>query len=171
MVMDLHAYARIMTSREPELWRHVGHHLTASGIRRASRRPEAPVADGRARVLVENPDAAVRAVMAQVLGAAGYAVETCAGPRAHDCPVLAGKACPMAARSDVVVSGLGLTRPASRAVVQGLRTLHPRPSILVDAPGPQVAAHPEVVEGCEVLTFPCTRASLLSAVQAQVKAS
>ena len=170
MVMDLHAYARIMTAREPELWRRAGHNLVASGVRRRGRPRPVPAADGRRRVLVENPDAATRAVMAQLLEGAGYAVETCAGPEAHEparCPVLSGEVCPLAARADVIVSGLGLTRPTTRDVLRRLRALHRSVPILIDAPAPQVAAHPTAIEGCEVLPFPSTRASLLAAVRAR----
>ncbi len=55
------------------------------------------------RVIVVHPDLAVATDEAAPLIQAGYAVNLCAGPIAHPCPVLSEQVCPLADAADVLV--------------------------------------------------------------------
>ncbi len=55
------------------------------------------------RVIVVHPDLTVAAEEAAPLIEAGYAVNMCAGPAAHPCPVLTEQVCPLADAADVLI--------------------------------------------------------------------
>jgi len=55
------------------------------------------------RVIVVHPDLAVATEEAAPLIQAGYAVNLCAGPAVHPCPVLTEQVCPLADAADVLV--------------------------------------------------------------------
>jgi hypothetical protein len=77
------------------------------------------------RALVVHHDASIVEREAAILRAAGYIVDTCAGPSAS-CPVLDNRPCPQAERADVLVYGIGLLpdRRSFRRFVDRLRGLY-----------------------------------------------
>jgi hypothetical protein len=98
------------------------------------------------RVLVEHVDPQAGRGIARVLHDAGFAVATCPGPTlCEPCPVLRGEECPLAARADVIVSGLR-EHPDGRAIAAWLRVQHPRTPLLR-----RVEAQTAVVDVCSAL--------------------
>lgn len=84
----------------------------------------------RPRILVEHPDPVVRAAYERVLGAHGYAVLTCSGPRPDgtgrvSCPVLRQEPCEAVEGANLVLCGLDPTQVINRVIRH--RIEQPRP--------------------------------------------
>ena len=128
---------------------------------------------GGPKVLVENPDQGVGYSVERLLIGQGYDVAVCEGPdsrQARRCPLVATGECDLATNADVIVHSLNLDRRDHAEVLQALRERHPDANIVVEIPEPSIARHQELLEGCSVLRFPATRASLTDAVEAAVAA-
>ena len=99
------------------------------------------------RALVVHLDPAMAAGEAAELCALGYLVERCPGPVRHICPVIHGRACPLAERADVLVYDIAALRHAEddHAVGDELRALYADKPIVVVAGGAEPGAF-EAVE-------------------------
>jgi CheY-like chemotaxis protein len=90
------------------------------------------------RVLVVHHDLDLADQEADSLRRAGYEVEQCAGPTGGGgpCPVLRGIPCPAAERADVLVYDVFVEGgfDGGRALVEGLRRLHPDVPIVLTSP-------------------------------------
>lgn len=121
----------------------------------------------RPRVVVENPDFGVGYAVEKVLEGAGCEVAVCGGPDQlvdHQCPLVFDGACDLVAGADVVVHSLNLDRPEHAEVLRALRSKHPEVPLIVEVPGPSADRHAGLLDGCVVVPFPATRASLLDAL-------
>jgi hypothetical protein len=89
------------------------------------------------RALVVHHDIDIEDQEADSLRRLGYAVEQCAGPQYHTCPILRGEACPAVGRADVVVYDVWSTGESDggRHLIEGLRELHPDIPVVLTAPG------------------------------------
>jgi len=101
---------------------------------------------GKAQVLVEHPDPAVRDLLARGLTQHGYRTVTCAGPGTDQpralCPLLADEPCPAVSGADAVVFGLDQRDPDSRRVLDRLHEMHDSGRILrVIDPHPALRAN------------------------------
>jgi len=87
------------------------------------------------RALVVHLDPVIAAGETAELCALGYLVERCPGPERCACPVLHGRACPLAERADVLVYDIGSLRHAEeqREVGEELRALYADKPIVVVA--------------------------------------
>ncbi|MEX2556101.1 MAG: hypothetical protein WEB06_10755 [Actinomycetota bacterium] len=138
--------------------------------------PRADESDARSHrspptVLVENPDLAELWADERLLRRAGFAVATCPGPQGppelfprRRCLLVDEGMCPLAARADVIVFGLGLGRPKTQAVLRALRTVLPATPVCVEAPQPDIARHEDLVRGCERIPFPATRETFVGTI-------
>jgi hypothetical protein len=152
---------------------------------------EWPSPTGRARVLIENPDAAELWAHADVLREAGFDVATCTGPTAPDrpltswaphdylaedakpndrarhllCPLVAGRDCPLVKGTDVVVTTT--TLQDGRAIISALAGAGEAARI-VEGPAPTIAKERDVIGDAAVIHFPVTSEALLAAVEAAV---
>lgn len=122
------------------------------------------------RIVIEDWDAAVRAVVGRMLAEAGYAVVDCGGPdslRAGRCPLEEGAACPGIEAADVVVSRFLTGSPRERAILTAIRRQHAETPLVVEAPPITAQRFAGVLEGCVVLPR-FTTAELRRAVDEQV---
>jgi hypothetical protein len=89
------------------------------------------------RALVVHHDIDLADQEVESLRRLGYQVEQCSGPTANTCPVLNGRVCDMAERSDVLVYDAWASGDidGSGALIDGLRRLHPRVPIVLTTPG------------------------------------
>jgi DNA-binding NtrC family response regulator len=89
------------------------------------------------RVLVVHHDIDLGDQEADSLRRRGYEVEQCSGPSSYACPVLRGEECPAVERADVLLYDVWSTTETggSRALIAGLRELHPDIPIVLTAPG------------------------------------
>ncbi len=120
------------------------------------------------RVLVEQSDGAAREVMARTLEAAGFHVETCAGPsafRGRHCPLVGGGDCDMAHSADVIVCGLHLGSTDAREVLHAHSVRNPGTPVIVEASRWQAESYAEDLGEHRVLEHPTTRERLVEAVQ------
>ncbi|HWQ24304.1 MAG TPA: hypothetical protein VNK94_09390 [Gaiellaceae bacterium] len=89
---------------------------------------------GQLRVLIEHPDEATGLALASVLRGEGFAVAVCPGPAESErCPLVGPEGCAAAHGADVVVTALGLDRPAGREVLAALRARLPGTPLVVAA--------------------------------------
>lgn len=89
------------------------------------------------RVLVVHHDIDLADQEVESLRRLGYQVEQCSGPTANTCPVLAGRACDLAARADVLVYDAWASGDSdgSGALIEGLRRVHPDVPVVLTYPG------------------------------------
>jgi ribosome-associated translation inhibitor RaiA len=126
---------------------------------------------GGPRVLVENPDFGIGYSAQQVLMDEGYDVAVCEGPdraQARHCALVATGECDLAANADVVVHSLDLDRSDHAEVLRELRRRFPDTPIVVEVRTSSIVRHQELLNGCSILRFPATRATLTKAVEAAV---
>lgn len=117
----------------------------------------------RPRVLVEDPDGAVRWAMTCILERAGYQTQTCAGPTQQRCRLLEGQGCPLAEGADVIWNHLG-SRGASGAVLEHVLASAPGTPVVVEIPS-KVAAGPILdAPGVTSVSFPVTPEEVISTV-------
>jgi hypothetical protein len=88
-------------------------------------------------VLVVNHDLDLAGAQVDSLRRFGYDVIECSGPTRNVCPVLAGRPCDLADRVDVLVYDAWASGDAegARALIEGLRDLHPATPVVVTSPG------------------------------------
>ena len=89
------------------------------------------------RVLVVNHDTDLADEQVDSLRRRGYEVRECLGPIGGTCPVLAGRGCDLVAWADVLVYDAWATGEpdGARALVEGLRAIHPEVPVVLSAPG------------------------------------
>ena len=120
---------------------------------------------GRARVLVEHADEAAGLAFASALRRAGYAVAVCPGPESPDlCPLAGHEGCAIAHDADAVFFSLGLGGPATREILQALKTSFPNTPIVVEATAREAGEWRELVEGCELVPPSVTPDQLVTLV-------
>lgn len=119
------------------------------------------------RVLVEDPDGAMRAVCERNLADEGFQVATCGGPRTLPrgrCPLAMGAECPLAAGADVIYTSLDWHDSSSRQVLDALVDRYADKPVVVAA-GPRDAYLVEsFAEQCHVVPPPRGRGALLAAI-------
>lgn len=124
-------------------------------------------------VVVEIAGPGMGAAVVRMLRAEGYQAAACGGPASlptGQCPLVAGRSCPLVEQADVVVHALGLHDPEGRAVFEAERRRSlDRPDVVVTGvpgSGSDLGAHrgsAVVVDG------PLTRESLLEAVESALQ--
>jgi hypothetical protein len=89
------------------------------------------------RVLVVNHDIDLADQEVDSLRRRGYDVRECQGPIGAHCPILAGRACPLADGADVLVYDAWATGEPDGAttLIEGLRSHHPDVPIVLTASG------------------------------------
>jgi hypothetical protein len=89
------------------------------------------------RVLVVNHDIDLADEQVDSLRRRGYDVRECLGPIGGTCPVLAGRGCDLVAWADVLVYDAWATGEpdGARALVEGLRAIHPEVPVVLSASG------------------------------------
>ena len=89
------------------------------------------------RVLVVNHDTDLADQQVDSLRRRGYEVRECLGPIGGACPVLAGHDCGMVVGADVLVYDAWATGEpdGARALIEGLRSIHPDVPIVLSANG------------------------------------
>ena len=121
---------------------------------------------GRPRILVEDPDGAVRTASQHILERAGYEVVTCAGPEpGRRCAEVAAPGCALLRDADVVYTSLDWHRPEHREVLRAQRAHHPDLPVVVEISRPEGAKQPELLAGCEVVHLPADGATMVAAVR------
>jgi AmiR/NasT family two-component response regulator len=124
-----------------------------------------PEREGRARVLVENPDGAQLWAYAETLREAGYDVATCAGEDvdgAHRCPLVEAGHCGLVEGADVVVSTCSMPRGDRLLAVLGQQGSTP---IVFEAPAPDFERYAHLAESATIVPTPVTAQGLLDAVE------
>ena len=118
------------------------------------------------RILVEAAEWGARATIESELQAAGYRTLSCAGPEGtgRRCPLAADQGCGAAEDADAVVYALRTTDARNLEVLRSLRRRLPDTPVVIEAPAPAVARHPEEFAGCTVVDPPLTQPGLLTAV-------
>jgi DNA-binding NtrC family response regulator len=89
------------------------------------------------RVLVVHHDLDLAGMEADSLRRYGYDVTECSGPTRNRCPVLAGHACDLAERADVLVYDVWASGDAdgSQTLIENIRDLHPETPVVLTSPG------------------------------------
>jgi hypothetical protein len=103
----------------------------------------------------------------------GYEVEQCSGPTANTCPVLSGRRCAMADRSDVLVYDAWADgdMDGARRLVADLRRVHASVPIVLTFPGIDMAGFDEEpAHGVVPLQGQPTGARLHEAIQRAIAA-
>jgi CheY-like chemotaxis protein len=91
-----------------------------------------------ARVLVVHHDIDIADQEVDSLRRRGYDVTQCGGPTRNACPVLAGRACALAAQADVLVYDVFATGAGggdASTLIANLRDLHPDVPVVLTASG------------------------------------
>jgi hypothetical protein len=120
------------------------------------------------RVLVVHHDLALAGQEADALRRFGYDVVECSGPTRNRCPVLAGQACDLAERADVLVYDVWSSGDAegSRTLISNIRDIHPDTPVVLTAPGLELSWEEESgPHGVTSLTGQPTGARLHEAIQ------
>lgn len=120
------------------------------------------------RVLVENPDGAIRAVCERNLSQEGFQVATCGGPSTlhhGTCPLAHGGDCELAAGADVIYTGLDWHQAASRDVLRSLVARCADKAIIVEATPAAAYLVAPYADSCRTVTPPRGRAAMLDAVR------
>ena len=133
--------------------------------RKCSGRPGSwPARGGGLRVLVENPNRAVRSAYADMLREAGYDVATCGGPAGAQvhCPLVEGKRCRLVEQADVVVSTSDLAE--SREILAALAS-RGGVSVVFEVPEPLLGSYCDVAGDATLVPSPVTEESLRAAVR------
>jgi hypothetical protein len=139
------------------------------GGRRAQPAWDAAPSNGSSptRVVVENGDFGIGYAVERVLEEAGYEVMVCGGPEnlsKRSCPLVIDGSCDLVAGADVIVHSLNLDRPEHAEVLRAIRSKYPHTPVVVEVPGPTIARHQGLLDGCEIVAFPANRDALLGAV-------
>ena len=89
------------------------------------------------RVLVVHHDLDLAGQEVDSLRRYGYDVIDCSGPTRNRCPVLAGHACDLAERADVLVYDVWASGDAdgSRTLIENIRDIHPDTPVVLTSPG------------------------------------
>ncbi len=89
------------------------------------------------RVLVVHHDLDLAGQEVDSLRRFGYDVVECGGPSRNRCPVLAGRACDLAERADVLVYDVWASGDAegSRTLIENIRDIHPDTPVVLTSPG------------------------------------
>ena len=89
------------------------------------------------RVLVVNHDIDLADQEVDSLRRRGYDVRECLGPIGSSCPILGGRPCELAAWADVLVYDAWATGEpeGAKALIDGLRALHPDVPMVLSASG------------------------------------
>ena len=89
------------------------------------------------RVLVVHHDLDLAGQEVDSLRRLGYDVVECGGPTRNRCPVLAGHACDLAERADVLVYDVWASGDAegSRTLIENIRDIHPDTPVVLTSPG------------------------------------
>ena len=89
------------------------------------------------RVLVVHHDLDLAGQEADALRRYGYEVVECSGPSRNRCPVLAGRACDLAERADVLVYDVWASgdMEGSRTLISNIRDVHPDTPVVLTSPG------------------------------------
>ena len=127
-----------------------------------------PGSGDRTRILIDNRDDGVQAAVTSFMETKGYDVSVCGGPEMlprQRCPLVHDGFCPTAEQADVIVTSLPLDDPRNAEVLRSYRTTYPDTPIVVEIPKPQIDEHADLLEGCVVVPFPYTRATLEQAVE------
>lgn len=121
----------------------------------------------RPRVLVEEPDGAMRTSYVNLLRRSGIEAIGCGGPEDQEnarCPIEAGTGCDAAELADVIFFSFRLADDRSREILRGLKRMHPRTPIVVEVPKPQAFRYQDVLRGVSTVYAPVTSHSLTKAV-------
>ena len=89
------------------------------------------------RALVVHHDIDLADQEADSLRRRGYDVRECSGPTGNRCPILAGRPCDLAETADVLVYDAFASGDVegARALIEGLRRIHPDVPIVLTTPG------------------------------------
>lgn len=89
------------------------------------------------RVLVVHHDIDLSDQEVDSLRRRGYDARQCLGPIGSSCPILAGRECSLALDADVLVYDAFVTGEpdGARALIEGMREIHPAVPIVLVAPG------------------------------------
>ncbi len=89
------------------------------------------------RVLVVHHDLDLAGQEVDSLRRLGYDVTECGGPTRNRCPVLAGHACDLAERADVLVYDVWASGDADggQTLIENIRELHPETPVVLTSPG------------------------------------
>ena len=89
------------------------------------------------RVLVVHHDLDLAGQEVDSLRRLGYDVTECGGPTRNRCPVLAGHACDLAERADVLVYDVWASGDADggQKLIENIREIHPETPVVVTSPG------------------------------------
>jgi hypothetical protein len=93
------------------------------------------------RVLVVHHDLDLAGQEVDSLRRFGYEVTECGGPTRNLCPILAGRACDLAERADILVYDVWASGDAdgSRTLIENIRNIHPDTPIVLTSPGLQLS--------------------------------
>lgn len=104
--------------------------------------------------------------LAAGLRQAGYGVAVCPGPAESErCPLAGDDGCEAAHGADVIVAGLGLSKPQSREVLEALRTRCAGTPLVVEVSPEEKEEWSDLLQGCEVVVSPVTPDELVAAVR------
>lgn len=118
-------------------------------------------------MVIENEDAMWQWAATKVLETAGYEVACCSGPRhlpRGRCPLVAGGQCSLVDDADLVVSGLGITDPANRAVLAALRERRGHIPLIAEISPSRLAELHAEIPGCRTVPYPVGPKVLVDAV-------
>jgi hypothetical protein len=87
--------------------------------------------------LVVHHDLDLAGMEADALRRFGYTVVECAGPTRNTCPVLAGRPCDLADRSDVLVYDVWASGDSegAKTLIRRIREIHPQKPVVLISPG------------------------------------
>ncbi len=104
------------------------------------------------RVLVVHHDLDLAGQEVDSLRRLGYDVVECGGPTRNRCPVLAGHACDLAERADVLVYDVWASGDAdgSQKLIENIREIHPDTPVVLTSPG--LALSWEETKGAHAVT-------------------
>jgi hypothetical protein len=126
------------------------------------------------RVVVVHHDLDMAGQEVDSLRRLGYEVTECGGPTKNPCPILAGRACDLAARADVLVYDVWASGDAggSKALIENIRDIHPATPIVLTSPGLQLSwEESSGPHGVTMLSGQPTGARLHGAIQAALGSS
>lgn len=127
-----------------------------------------PRRSDRQRVLVEDPDGALRTASERLLQREGFDVAVCPGPEemgSRHCPAVACGECPLVEGADVVYANLRWSLPASREVLQAHRTCYAGTPVVVEVSQPEETRSPELFAGCTVVHVPVGGDAMVGAIR------